>query len=95
MRIKKIILAQITCCLLCVVLHAQQTFANPILPAGADPWSIYKNGYYYYTHTFGDRLGIWKTKSIADLRSAPTRSFLCRLQVHNIPNNYGHLNFIL
>ena len=47
-----------------------QKFTNPLLPSGADPWSIYKNGYYYYTHTLGNRLVIWKTKSIAALASA-------------------------
>jgi GH43 family beta-xylosidase len=57
------------------LLHAacspgKATFTNPLLPAGADPWSIYRNGYYYYTHTIGDRLVIWKTKSIATLNKA-------------------------
>src|SRR3982751_4627523 len=46
------------------------TFTNPLLPSGADPWSIYKNRYYYYTHTLGNRLMIWKTKSIATLGTA-------------------------
>lgn len=45
-------------------------FYNPILPAGADPWIIYKDGFYYYTHTTGDRLEISKTKNLANLRSA-------------------------
>lgn len=53
---------------------SQSTFTNPLLPSGADPWSIYKDGYYYYTHTFGDRLVIWKTKNIADLNSAPHKT---------------------
>ncbi|HUS00252.1 MAG TPA: glycoside hydrolase family 43 protein [Chitinophagaceae bacterium] len=53
---------------------SQTTFTNPLLPSGADPWSIYKDGYYYYTHTFGDRLVIWKTKNIADLKSAPHKT---------------------
>ena len=52
----------------------KNTFTNPLLSSGADPWSIYKDGYYYYTHTFGDRLAIWKTKSIADLKSAPNKT---------------------
>ncbi|RYE56554.1 MAG: glycosyl hydrolase family 43, partial [Sphingobacteriales bacterium] len=26
-----------------------QTFTNPLLPSGADPFSFYKDGYYYYT----------------------------------------------
>ena len=50
-------------------LHAQ-TFTNPLLPSGPDPYSFYKDGYYYYTHTLGNRIGIWKTKNIADLKTA-------------------------
>lgn len=51
-------------------LYAQQTFTNPLLPSGADPWTIYKDGYYYYTNTTGRNVTIWKTKSIATLSSA-------------------------
>lgn len=47
-------------------LHAQ-TFQNPLLPAGADPWSVYHDGYYYYMHTTGRDLNIWKTKDLAQL----------------------------
>ncbi len=54
--------------------HAQSpsaaTFTNPLLPSGPDPYSSYKDGYYYYTHTLGNRLGLWKTKSLADLKTA-------------------------
>lgn len=46
------------------------TFTNPLLPSGPDPYSFYKDGYYYYTHTMGDRLELWKTKDITDLRHA-------------------------
>jgi GH43 family beta-xylosidase len=48
----------------------RQTFTNPLLPAGADPWSIYKDGYYYYMHTTGNNLTIWKSRSLADLKTA-------------------------
>ncbi|MBC7947060.1 MAG: glycoside hydrolase family 43 protein [Chitinophagaceae bacterium] len=53
-------------------LNDQQTqrFTNPILPAGADPWCTYKNGYYYYTNTTGRNITVWKTKSIARLQTA-------------------------
>jgi len=51
-------------------LHAQQTFTNPLLPSGADPWSIYKDGYYYYTNSTGRNITIWKTNSIAALATA-------------------------
>lgn len=49
-------------------------FTNPILPSGADPWITYKDGFYYYTNTLGNRLTIWKTKDIADLRDAPQKT---------------------
>ena len=51
----------------------QKTFTNPLLPSGADPYSTYHNGYYYYTHTVGDRLMLWKTKSLADLKNAESK----------------------
>ncbi|MEO7802375.1 MAG: glycoside hydrolase family 43 protein [Ginsengibacter sp.] len=56
--------------LLCLTGWSQQTFTNPLLSSGADPWSIYYNGFYYYTNTLGDSIVIWKTKSIANLRHA-------------------------
>ena len=49
------------------------TFTNPLLPSGADPWSIYHNGYYYYTNTTGKGVKLWKTKSMADLRTAENK----------------------
>lgn len=47
-----------------------KTFTNPLLPSGADPWCIYKDGFYYYTNTTGINIIIWKTKSIANLKTA-------------------------
>lgn len=46
------------------------TFTNPLLPSGADPWCIYKDGYYYYTHTTGRNITLWKTKTISGLPTA-------------------------
>lgn len=51
-----------------------QTFTNPLLPSGADPFSFYKNGHYYYTHTTGNRIVLWKTKNIADLKRAEQKT---------------------
>lgn len=51
-----------------------QTFTNPLLPSGADPWSIHKDGYYYYMHTLQDSLVIWKTKNLADLATAERKT---------------------
>ena len=50
------------------------TFTNPLLPSGADPFSFYKDGYYYYTHTTGNRVVLWKTKTIAGLKSAEQKT---------------------
>jgi len=63
-------LSLLTLLLVAALLHAQQTFTNPLLPSGADPWSIYKDGYYYYTNTTGHNITIWKAKSIAALAKA-------------------------
>lgn len=51
-------------------ISAQQTFSNPILDYGADPYSTYHNGYYYYTHTMQNHLVLMKTKNLADLKNA-------------------------
>lgn len=44
-----------------------QTFTNPLLPDGADPWVTTKDGNYYYTNTAGNKLLLYKTKSLAEL----------------------------
>jgi len=49
---------------------ANDVFTNPLLSSGADPWSIYKDGFYYYMNTTGDNLVIWKTRSLAELKKA-------------------------
>ncbi|WP_345329759.1 glycoside hydrolase family 43 protein [Mucilaginibacter defluvii] len=63
-------------CLACMAGFSQQTasFTNPLLPGGPDPWNTYKDGYYYYTHTTGNHLAIWKTKDITDLKSAERKT---------------------
>ncbi len=50
--------------------EGQQTFTNPLLPTGADPWCIYNNGYYYYTNTTGRNITLWKTDNISNLDKA-------------------------
>jgi len=53
---------------------AKKQFTNPLLPSGADPWVIYHAGYYYYTNSKGDRLVLYKTKNMADLKSAENKN---------------------
>jgi GH43 family beta-xylosidase len=56
-------------------IHSQsKIFTNPILPSGADPYSTYYKGYYYYTNTLRNRLVLWKTKNLADLKNAEKKT---------------------
>lgn len=45
-----------------------KTFVNPILN-GSDPWITQKDGFYYYTHTLGNRVALWKAASVSKLNS--------------------------
>lgn len=41
------------------------TYSNPINTAGADPYvMLHTDGYYYFTRTLGNRLDIWKSRSL-------------------------------
>jgi GH43 family beta-xylosidase len=44
-----------------------RTFTNPILDNGADPWVTAKDGTYYYTHTTGNSIKVWKSKTLTGL----------------------------
>lgn len=52
----------------------EDTFTNPLLRSGADPFSFYKDGYYYYMHTAGSRLVLWKTKDLTKLATAQRKT---------------------
>lgn len=54
--------------------HGQEYFNNPLLSKGADPYSFYHNGYYYYTHTLGNHIKIWKVKNLAQLPDAESKT---------------------
>nr|WP_235205255.1 glycoside hydrolase family 43 protein [Oleiagrimonas soli] len=44
-----------------------ETFVNPLLPSGPDPWVIRHDGFYYYMNTLGNRIALWKTRDLAKL----------------------------
>ncbi|MEO7801950.1 MAG: glycoside hydrolase family 43 protein [Ginsengibacter sp.] len=46
------------------------TFTNPLLSSGPDPWVIKKDSTYYYTHTLGNRIALWTTRKMSELRKA-------------------------
>ena len=43
---------------------------GPLLPSGPDPWVTQRDGFYYYMHTQGDRISLWKTRDMAKLADA-------------------------
>ncbi|MDT5121983.1 MAG: hypothetical protein QOC96_1465 [Acidobacteriota bacterium] len=50
-------------------LAQKATFTEPIVTSqdAADPWIIYKDGFYYFTFTAGDHIEIWKSPRITDI----------------------------
>ncbi len=48
----------------------EDSFVNPILPRGADPWVTQKNGKYYFTYTQGSKLVLYETDRISELALA-------------------------
>ncbi|WP_439585702.1 glycoside hydrolase family 43 protein [Dyadobacter bucti] len=52
------------------------TFTNPLLNAAPDPWVYQKDTTYYYLHTLGNRIQIWKTGKMSRLKDvAPVTVF--------------------
>jgi GH43 family beta-xylosidase len=58
----------------CVYGQQPATFTNPLLPAGPDPWVTYQDGFYYYTNSTGNRIELWKTKTMPGLGVAPHKT---------------------
>jgi GH43 family beta-xylosidase len=46
------------------------TFTNPLLETGPDPWVVWWKGFYYYSNSSGTNLTLRKTGDITDLRHA-------------------------
>ncbi|HEY0610266.1 MAG TPA: family 43 glycosylhydrolase [Chitinophaga sp.] len=57
----------------CIDAHfiTENTFTNPLIPRGADPWVTQKNGTYYFTYTQGGKLVLYATKAMSELALAP------------------------
>ena len=50
------------------------SFRNPLLNSGPDPWIIRKDNVYYYTHTLGNRIALWKTTKVTELKNATAQT---------------------
>ena len=54
--------------------EAEITFTNPLVVSGPDPWVIQKDSLYYYTHTRGSRIELYKTKAVSQLKDAAIKT---------------------
>lgn len=50
-----------------------QTYTNPLLQTGARPWATYHNGNYYYLQDSDNKIILWQTQDITDLKNAPSK----------------------
>ena len=48
----------------------KKEFKNPIIPFGADPWIVEKDGTYYYCHTTGNGVAVRAFNWFSDANSA-------------------------
>ena len=49
------------------------TFTNPVIGSGPDPWVFYYDGSYYYTHTTGKKIVLMKVQNISDIDTSAER----------------------
>lgn len=56
-----------------IVANTENTFMNPLLDSGADPWTIYHEGNYYYIKSGAKGIVLLKTPDITDLRNAESK----------------------
>ncbi|WP_156102278.1 family 43 glycosylhydrolase [Muricauda sp. MAR_2010_75] len=53
----------------------KNTFTNPILEDGADPYTmLHDNGYYYFMVTRGNRLELWSTKDLTQVKTVGSKT---------------------
>ncbi len=53
---------------------ADDEFKNPILTSAPDPWVFQKDAWYYFTHTTGNSIRLYRTKSMSDLKNAEAKT---------------------
>ncbi|WP_108820954.1 family 43 glycosylhydrolase [Dysgonomonas sp. Marseille-P4361] len=54
-------------------IESEATFTNPLLPTGARPWATFYNGEYFYLQDADDRIILWRTNDITNIKNAPSK----------------------
>ncbi len=66
---------------------AGNTYTNPLLERGAEPWAIFHEGKYYYTQGSENKVILWETDDITDLSHATQKD----VWIPTDPSNSYHL----
>ena len=52
----------------------EHKFTNPLLTSAPDPWVTQSGEWYYFTHTTGNSIRLYRTKSMSDLANAEAKT---------------------
>lgn len=53
---------------------AEDEFRNPVLSSAPDPWVFRKDDWYYFTHTTGNSIRLYRSRTISDLSNAEVKT---------------------
>ncbi|QCX37418.1 glycosyl hydrolase family 43 [Aureibaculum algae] len=67
--------------------HVENTFSNPLLPNGPDPWVIFHDNYYFYIRSENRKLILMKTADITDLQNAESHIIWSAPETGNYSKN--------
>lgn len=107
MKTKLLVIIALICCAGCQTKKdnkeadaaGKDTYMNPLLDAGAEPWATFYNGKYYYTQGTESEISLWVTDDITNLRNAEhkivyvpenqkSRFHLWAPEIHRIDNKW-------
>lgn len=54
--------------------NSSNTYSNPVVPTGADPWMTRYEGYYYLLYTTNDNITLWRSQELTDWSSAEMKA---------------------
>jgi GH43 family beta-xylosidase len=52
----------------------EDEFRNPVLPSAPDPWVLQMDEWYYFTHTTGNSIRLYRSKKMSDLTNAEVKT---------------------
>lgn len=54
--------------------NSSNTYTNPIVPTGADPWMTRYGGYYYLIYTTTENITLWRSQELTDWSNAEMKA---------------------